>query len=247
MKKHLSVFALIARSSIFKLLILFVLLAGVEGIVFYLKLKNELMVASELGMQLVGVEYVFSSGRVFWIAALIFLLMTAQLCVVGCNFGSRQSYTLNRLLISEKSVFIWQSVFNIISYVMLWAVQLGIALALCRWYMNVAGETSGQAVMLAFYRNKFLHSLLPLSDITRLIRNVLMMFALSVTAARFVWANHRGQLGVGIIAMTALVLVFFAGETSVQNTDYLMSFCSAAVAFECLYSVLIKEADHEED
>ena len=247
MKKHLSVFMLIARGSIYKLLILFVLLTGVEGIVFYLTLQNELMIAAELGMELSGMEYVFSSGRVFWIAALIFLLMTAQLCIVGCNFGSRQSYTLRRLRISEKSVFIWQAVFNALSFLMLWAVQLGVALALCQWYVSASGETSGQAVMLAFYRHKFLHSLLPLSDITRLIRNILMVFALSVTAARFVWANHRGQLGVGIIAMAALVLVFFAGATAVPNTDYLVSFCSAAIAFECLYSVLIKEADHEED
>ena len=247
MKKHLSVFALIARAGIYKLLLLFLILAVVECALFYFGLQNAMTNAVVLERPPVGMEYVFSSGKVFWFSAVIFLLTTVQLCRVGCNFGSRQSYTLQRLRISCKSVFIWQAAFNALSFMMFWAMQLSVALALCQWYVSAAGETGGQAVMLAFYRHKFLHSLLPLSDVTRYIRNIMLVLSLGICAAKFVWSNHRGKLGVEIIAVTALTLVFFAGETAVPSTDYLVSFCAAAVGFGCIYSVFAKEADDEED
>lgn len=247
MNKNLSVFMLFAGSSIYKLMLLFVLLAAAQCGLFGLALTNAITTSSALDMAVEGVEYIFTSSRVFWVTAAAFLLMTAQLCRVGCNFGSSQSYTLHRLRIGKKKVFILQAAFNTLCYLLLWAVQLGIALLLCHWYVSAAGESGNQTVMLAFYRHKFLHSLLPLSDISRYIRNILLMLALGVSSARFVWSNHRGKPGADIIAMVSLVLVFFAGETTAVNTDYLVSFCSSAVAFGGLYSVLMKEVEDEED
>lgn len=247
MKKHLSVFSLIARSSIYKLLLLFLLLAAAESVLFCLRLQSTLSAAAALQLEPDGMEYVFTGGKVFWSSAVIFVLMTAQLCRVGCDFGSSQSYTLRRLRITEKSVFIWQTIFNILSFLMLWAVQLGVAMALCHAYVSVVQETSGQAIMLAFYRHKFLHSLLPLSDVSRYIRNIALVLALGIGAAKFSWNNRRGKLGVEIIALTALTVVFFAAETGSDNMDSIVIFLALAVGLEGSYSVLTKEDDDEED
>ncbi len=244
MKKHLSVFALFARSSVFKLLLLLLLLAVSESVLFYLSLRGAISAAPDVG-GLYTLEYVLSSGRVFWPAAPALVLLAVQLCLTGCNFSGRPGYTLSRLSISRRAVFIWQWLFDTVCYIALWAAQLGIALALCRWYIHVAGETSGQAIMLAFYRQKFLHSLLPLSETSRYVRNLMMVIALGAASARFVWSNHRGQPGIGILAMLCLVLVFFPGETGSFDTDYLMILLSLCVGAVSVYAPLLKEVDDE--
>ena len=248
MRKHLSVLMLIARSTIYKILALFLLIASTEYFLFRLSLKSALN-AANAGLGMATLESVISDSRIDWAFAVCLVIMAVLLCMTGCEFGSKQGYTLRRLSISERSVFMWQCIYNILCFFMLWAVQTMIAYTLCKLYLAKVdpGLTSVQTVFLAFYRNDFLHSILPLSEVSRWIRNILLFMCLGIGAAHFPFMQRRGKVGVTIIAMTALSLVFFSrgiGIGSLGN-DFLVISLSIINIVAILNKVLGRHAYEE--
>ena len=160
MKKHLSVFMLMARSSIYKVISVFVLMAVVEYGLVCMRLNQGVMSDQH------NLEIVVDESRILWVFGAVFLLMTVFLCQTGCGFSSKTGYTLRRLSISERMVFVWQSIYNMMCYCLLWFVQILVVFGLCNLYVNMAPEgfVTNQTIFLAFYRNDFLHSLLPMED-----------------------------------------------------------------------------------
>ena len=120
MRRHLSVLMLIARSTIYKLLGLLVLMVCAEGALYYVTLKKILTDGS-----MFSVEELISNSHIIWVFAVFFVIITILLCLTGCEYGSKQGYKLRRLRISERSIFLWQSIYNIFCYLVIWAVQLG--------------------------------------------------------------------------------------------------------------------------
>ena len=99
MKKHISVFMLMARSTIYKIVSLFAILAMIEGALFWKTLNNELVLYGD-GQGLKGLETIIAESGVPF-ACIAGLLLTALfLSLTGCEFGSKQGYTLGRLSIS---------------------------------------------------------------------------------------------------------------------------------------------------
>ena len=148
---------LYVRSSAFRLILLFVLLAAAELFMFYLAVEK--CMAADMP----GLEYMFEKSRISWVMAFVFVLMSIQLSIIGCEYGSKQGYTLRRLRVSEGAVFAWQAAFNALMYFVLWAVQLALVLLMASYATEKMGSSANnQTLFLAFYRNDFLHSLLPL-------------------------------------------------------------------------------------
>lgn len=206
MKLHWSVLMLMARSTIHKLLGLFVIMAVAEGVLFALSLCTWLNIG--------GLELILSHSHITVVCAICFVLVTVLLWTTGCEFSSKQGYTLQRLSVSPRSVFLWQAVYNTICYFLFWAVQTLIVLALCHLYMAVAHEAvvNQQTVFLAFYRNPFLHSLLPLDEAFRYVRNVLLVLSLGVTSAHFPLCQRRRTWSFTAIGMAAATLFLFQGN-----------------------------------
>lgn len=246
MRKHLSVLMLIGRSTIYKILALFLLIACAQWLLFRFSL-NFALDAADAGLEMTALESVISHSRMAWAFAVCFVIMVVLLCMTGCEYGSKQGYTLRRLSVSERSVFVWQSVYNIFCFFMLWAVQAMIAYVLCKLYIAKVDPklTSVQTVYLTFYRNDFLHSILPLSMVSRWIRNILLVVCLGLAAAHFSYMQRRGKVGVTILAMSSLSLVFFSrGITSLGN-DILIILLSIANIVAVLKNVLEGDADEE--
>ena len=93
----------LARSSLWKLLALFLLTAGAEAVWFFLALQNT---------PDTSLETLAGGGALALPCAVSFLLLSALLGRVGCDLGARQSYTLRRLAVTEKAVFTWQWIYN---------------------------------------------------------------------------------------------------------------------------------------
>lgn len=246
MRKHLSVLMLIARSTIYKILVLFLVTVCAEWFLFRFSL-NSALVAADAGLGMTSLESIVSSSRIPWAFAICFVIMTVLLCMIGCEYESKQGYTLRRLSVSEPSVFVWQSVYNTFCFFMLWAVQTLIAYCLCKLYLAKVDPalTSVQTIFLAFYRNNFLHSLLPLSEVSRWIRNILLVMCLGLAAAHFPYQQRRGKVGVTIIAMTALSLVFFSRSIANLGDDILIILLSIANITAVLKNVLGRDSDEE--
>lgn len=243
MRKHLSVFMLYTRSSLYRILILFLLMATAEIALFYL--SAERIISSNI----IGLERMFDKSYIGLVMGAVFVLMSIQLCLMGCEFGSKQSYTLRRLSVGEESVFVWQALFNAFAYFMLWALQLVLVWAMCIYGTEKMGPlASNQNIFLAFYRNDFLHSLLPLAETSRLIRNILLIIALGLSSALFSYHNRRKKFGISIIFMILIGGLPFAGSVGNIETDAVQGLASVCVIIWSIYRVFIKESagEHEE-
>lgn len=221
MKKHLSVFMLMARSSIYKIFGLFALTAAVEGVLFWLTLRRDFAYGS------FGLELVVEDSHISWVFGAGFLLMTLLLSLTGCEGKSRCGYTLRRLSVSERWVFVWQCVYNVLCYLLLWAVQILTAIALCRLYEAKAAPeyVSGQTVFLAFYRSDFLHSLLPFEETVFWVRNAVFAVTLGICAARFPMAQRKGKRFTELIVLACGVLGLFSREIGAFGS------CSFSIVF----------------
>lgn len=107
MRKHLSVVMLLARSTIYPILIL---LAGMAAgqIALFLARFSDACTAADAGISMRGFETLFGEGLLPWLFGAVFLAVTILLCSTGCGFGSRTDYTIGRLQIGERCVFWWQ-------------------------------------------------------------------------------------------------------------------------------------------
>lgn len=242
MRKHLSVFMLYARSSLFRVLLIFILMAVLELVLFYFAVERVMVSES------IGLERMINKSCVGLVMGAAFIAMSAQLSIMGCEYVSKQSYTLRRLSVSEGSVFAWQALFNTLMYLLLWGVQLGLVLIMCAYGVEKMGAlASNQATFLAFYRSQFLHSLLPLGEWTRYLRNIILIIALGLASALFSYNQRRKKLGLAMIFMLPLTALPFAGKTGNLETDVVQILASLCVIIWSIYKVCAKEAAEQNE
>jgi len=183
MKKHISVLMLFVRSSMYRFLLIIFIMAAVQTVFFTISFRN--------AEGLFGLDTILSASYLGISFAVSFLVLYAQLCLTGCEFGGKHSYTLSRLRVSQKAILIWRAVCNAGFLIMFWAAQVGIILAFGGLF--TARYPQPQAVMLVFYQNNFLHNLLPLADWSRIVLNIGWLVVLAVTATDFPIRINRGQ------------------------------------------------------
>lgn len=155
MKKQVSVFGLHARAALNRLLPVVLGLLVVEGIFAGLCIAHGAALTLSGSNLESALHYSFRAG----ILALQVLLASS----LGSN--SRYGYTLQRLRISERCVFLWSCACNALCYAVLWCVQIMAAVGAAFWNAKSAVYSAGpQGVFVDFYRSGFLHGLLPLAD-----------------------------------------------------------------------------------
>lgn len=250
MRKHLSVFGLFARSSIIKVLLILIAMSTAEVVFFNIELRNRLETYEAIGSGMVNLEHVFDLAAMNVYFRIALVLITLVLCLPGCSFKSNTSYTLGRLSITERVTFFIQAVYNTLIYVIFIAVQLVVAFVLSELYISsVPTECiSNQTVVLAFYRNEFLHSLLPFEDIGLWIRNALLIILFSLASAEFPYLQRRHKFSSTSIALAIYTIVYFdqgIGELLHVITTLIIALM---VIGEVAYTLTRKdkEADHDD-
>lgn len=241
MKRHLSIWMLMARSTIYKVLGLLLALTAVDGALFAMMPWIEAQKLRKAASLAPGASVAVELERMFQYFPIVFgvclLVLTALLCLNGCEFSAKQGYTLRRLRVPQWEIFFWQAVQNVVCYFLLWAVQAGIVVVLCRYYEAHYQEmmewypdmVTSQTVFLAFYRNSFLHSLLPLADAWRWARNAVGCVALGLCAAAFPIRQRRGHRSVAAAILAVLSALFFVqpmgyngnGEYIAEGTSWI--------------------------
>ena len=209
--REISLWALLARGTIYKILTILVILAVGQCALFYGSLIRQ---AEHGQLSEADFETFFSlsggNGLFMRVYSLLFLAAFAliMLILIRCetvNSGSLFYYTLRRLRVSERHLFFVETAYNFLCFVLLFAVQVWVILWMYRMYMNrVTGNmVSHQITFLAFYRIPFLHNLLPLAETGKWVRNLLMLLAVSMDAA----TEKAGQNKRGFQTWYCLVLV----------------------------------------
>lgn len=234
MKRHLSIWMLMARSTICKVLGLLLALAAADGVLFALTLRKD--------TSILGLEQVLAESHLSIVFGVCMVLLMAVLCLNGCEFSAKQGYTLRRLRVSQREIFLWQAAHNAVCCFWLLAVQTLIVLALCRVYAAQDPDmVNSQTVFLAFYRVPFLHSLLPLADGWRYVRNAVLCAALGVCAAAFPVQQRQGNRGFAAVILTALTVLFFVQP--VRSGDFWL--IGALVVITAVALLNVTEVFHE--
>lgn len=212
MKRYLSVFEMITRSSIYKVLLILIGMVAAELTMFCVTMQNP----SGLNIE----EYIDQSqySLIFKIA---YLLITVVIVLPGMNMGSVQSYTLQRLRIKEKRIFWLQFLYNLFAYVLLCGVQLIVILLSSVIYQNNLPEAatwSNQTLFLAFYRNNFMHSILPLEDVFGWLALAFLIVGTAMATADFTRQQRRNKLSFGFAVVLGAVLTAFPREFGYKGT-----------------------------
>jgi len=240
MKKHLSVFCLIARSSIFKVILILVLSLIIQSAFFISECNNAFHAEDLSGDYIPDLERMVSlSAANVWFAGTV-CLITLLLCIHGCEFGSKCSYTVKRLSVSEISVFFMQAAYNATVFIILLCSEIILTFFLSGYYLSAAPAEfiSGQSVFLAFYRNEFLHSILPLEDIILWIRNALLFCTFSLATAFFPLKHRRGKISVAIFFIAVFSVIWNSGTIGADFSVIVAIFISLIMSAYILYYVI---------
>ena len=243
MKKQLSVFNLMATSSIYKITGLF----GILGIIEFFLFRRAMLAGPNPGTGTFHIEYVFEQSFALWLFRIALLVLTIFLCLTGYETSSKQGYTLKRLSISEKQVFVFQAFYNTLCYLLLWSIQLLFSFILGFYFVkNAPAEyVTNQTLFLAFYRNDFLHALLPFEDVMVWVKNILLFLSLGICAAGFTYMQRKGKRAyelIGILGTT--VLLFTAPLGQLEHIVFSILLCIFCAGVTIL-RVLKKEGDDE--
>ena len=244
MKKNSSVFAMIARSSLYKNLLVMLLMAAAQIILFLLKLQDY----ENIGLWTL-------TGTVkdsYMIIPLIvgFLLISIFLGRTGCHPGSKQVYLLSRLQISEYYIIGLQSLYNFICYMIFWAVEVMVLVGAGLIYAQRAADFTDHTLVLAFYSNKLMHTILPMRDILGWLLLASMFAGFAVYLALFSY-RHRHSSQNGLVVTAAFLGLAFAsfprgmGTTRDFVTPFIMIALHAILLNE-LKKIKTKEEEHEQ-
>ena len=100
-----------------------------------------------------------------------------------------------------------------------------------------------QALMIAFYRNGFLHALVPLADTAVWLRNAAMVLFLGLVSAWIPKRQREGKKRAGLI-LTVLTIIWLPMVFQVEGRDgviAVMLFCGACAAALFIMAMFKKE------
>lgn len=205
MKRYLSVFEMITRNSIYKVLGLIAVMVAAEVITCAISWQQPLAYMKP------NIEEWVDQSHFVWMFMGTFIILSGVLAFYGTNIGSMQSYTLQRLRIPERSVYKLQCLYNILCLGLLWMTQVAVLLGICAFYMEykVGVVKTNMTVFLAFHRNDFMHSILPLQDLAGWALLVFFIICTGVFAARFTRSQRDGKIDWALVVYLAAFCIFF--------------------------------------
>lgn len=192
-------------------------------------------------------ELVFAEGHVALIGALGFLAVCAVLAFCGSG-TSKQDYTLNRLLVSPRRILVLGAIANALMLLIFWAMQTLTLVSLCQEFTVLNPElSSGNTLFLAFYRDSFLHGCLPMADVGRWARNIVMLGGLALCLSCFSTRKRRGQWGVAAIFLSLVTVFSFSTEMGSTGMDVALILLALCVSGGALYGMWGGDDEDEEN
>lgn len=247
MKQYTSVLMLHIRSTFYKILIVFAAMAGAEFFLFSRHLSK--MLASDFDEDILrlGLGMIFDDSKIHFVFLGAFLLINIILVLHGFEFKEKLSYTIRRLSIPEKHCFILQGLYYSLIYILLFVVQLVIIWLLSQYYFKTVPENlySNQTLFLTFYSSNFLHSLLPLEETVRVVRNIFIIFALGFSGAYQSYTQRRGKKQGSFLILALIVLLTFQSELGTFGGDLIAILASVTVLCIIIYNMLRKGNGYE--
>lgn len=228
MRRQLSLGMLFARSSLWRVLGILLLMAAGQVLLARLTLYD--------GLTWMVPEQVFDGGWFRLISALGLTGVAAVGMRAAGGSGSRCDYAVSRLPVPRWTVYVW-SVGCILGLLLLfWVVELAVMLGILRWYAAEApfGPNNPQLILLASYRCGLLHTLLPLRDGFRLGATIAYFVGLGTVSGVWAVRGFGGKWSV-VPLVLAMAWWFNAGGVGSVGWALFLAVSALALAFGAAY------------
>lgn len=211
----LALWALLARSSIYKVLAVLVVMVPAEVILFCRYIRTEW--AYDIKYRTLTATVESSHISVIFLAALGLLYFVLVWTEGRLDSGS--GGTMLRLRLSGSRIFRIKTAYNVACLVLLFAVQIWLCIWLVGLYGREAEEVyaSPQRLFLAFYRIDFLHCLLPMAEVGKWVRNILLLLSFGMEAAQ---RREKGKY-IPSIQLYVLTAGWFVSSLGGSVTDWI--------------------------
>ena len=245
MKKYLSVFTLVARESIFRLTLLWILSAILQAVSFV----NALNYSDGRWLYYFSWTFTNDGVSVAVIFAITLFVTGLMLAKTGFEFRTKQGYTLRRLRIDENKVFLTQSAYNALILFMVLMVETVLAFVfLSAGHMQLEDKfVTNQSVYLNFYSCEFVQNVFCGRDILRIIRNVVGVISLGLSLGAFTHLGRRNKKFIPAI----LLLVFFCAlllltpDISDWSVDVIFIIAAVAMIVWSLVTVMKRGKEYD--
>lgn len=155
MRPHRALFHLVLRHTVWKVLLLLLLLAAAQWSAFLCLSPDP----ASIGL---ADAFSLSGGALAGLLALAFLLLSALLLLATTGRGARRpGYTLARLPLSPGWVVFWQGVYNTLVYLLFWGVQALVLVGIGWYYGRQGGFLGTQTLYVTVWELDLFHFFLP--------------------------------------------------------------------------------------
>ena len=230
MKKSVSVWMLLARSTFWKICAVLAVTGLGEAALLALQASkgSPLIGRPDAGIQALAlnVENLYRYGHISLMCGVGAMAVLLILMLPGWHRTTKTEYTLRRLQVSPKGFYLCHAGYSFCCLLLYWAVQaLTLSALTVYWGKALHPELYGpETLLLAAWRVPLLHALLPLADWSVLLRGLAMALLLAVLVAdssRRSWYNLLGMVvilamfpaKVGDLVFNLLELPWFAVAT----------------------------------
>ena len=205
MRPHRALFHLVLRHTVWKVLLLLLLLAAAQWSAFLCLSPDP----ASIGL---ADAFSLSGGALAGLLALAFLLLSALLLLATTGRGARRpGYTLARLPLSPGWVVFWQGVYNTLVYLLFWGVQALVLVGIGWYYGRQGGFLGTQTLYVTVWELDLLHFVRPLDLPGRWVSNAALAAGLGFTAALFTEGLHRGRKNFTFFVLAACCFLFLPG------------------------------------
>ena len=227
MKKYLSVLALDARCTVYKLLGI-LLASSVLQIWNFRRILWKTMhyYIDNLGAEetaqieerrlLITFERALGESHLQWFFGVTLLLSVAVLIYSCSEHGKvKTKQFLWRLRIERRGLYIVWAFYRVFWFALIMAWQILLVIGLNEMYQQLIGKGKApQSLYMAFQRNAFLHNMLPLTDVLGIVKLLCMIVFLGMGTAYVGYrgiGEHKNACGAVAVLMIYAILLFAAG------------------------------------
>lgn len=240
MKRKLSLLMPIIRPTVLPMVLILILLSAGQYYLFNERLDMALNYRFDGGANLASFEMLFTTNYIPTLFTVAFGLLTVILAL-SClnNGGSNINFTIKRLCLSEKKIHILWGGYCCLCYFILCVWETATIYGLHRLYLaSPIGAYSGSmSFFMASYRMDLLHSLMPLSDMTRHFCNLVLLVSLGVCQSIFSLRVRRGQKPIALIVVVWLAAFFFPHGTASLGHDAFLSIALIITTLTAMYNI----------
>lgn len=203
MRSYNSVFALMARTTLLRCAGITCAIAALESGFFFYMMKKQSPV--------MGLEKILEHWFFYFTVEVGFLIIAEILAVPFSLKGSNCFYTLKRLPATRRQITTACSLYSFCILLSVIAVQTVLFFVFCQisqfWYQNSTGI---HTVFLTFVRCPLIMAILPVFQPLFILRNILALACVSLTAGTGVTLQHKNWA----VSALLMLVIFWLRETS---------------------------------